>query len=83
MYRYLYKDLFRENELIHVKQSRHAGVEGEHTHEFVELVYILSGNGKHFIDNKCYEVGKGSLLFINWLNYFVYQSTPYDLKTLS
>ena len=24
----------------------------------------------------------GSLLFINWLNYFVYQSTPYDLKTL-
>ena len=25
----------------------------------------------------------GSLLFINWLNYFVYQSTPYDLKDLS
>ena len=24
----------------------------------------------------------GSLLFINWLNYFVYQSTPYDLQTL-
>lgn len=23
-----------------------------------------------------------SLLFINWLNYFVYQSTPYDLKSL-
>ena len=66
MYRYLYKDLFRENELIHVKRSRHGGVEGEHTHEFVEMVYILSGNGKHFIDNKCYEVGKGSLLFINY-----------------
>ena len=25
----------------------------------------------------------GSLLFINWLNYFVYQSTPYDLKDIS
>lgn len=24
----------------------------------------------------------GSLVFINWLNYFVYQSTPYDLETL-
>ncbi|MBP3706087.1 MAG: homoserine O-succinyltransferase, partial [Clostridia bacterium] len=24
----------------------------------------------------------GSLLFTNWLNYFVYQSTPYDLKTM-
>ena len=25
----------------------------------------------------------GSLLFINWLNYFVYQSTPYDLKDIA
>jgi homoserine O-succinyltransferase len=25
----------------------------------------------------------GSLLFINWLNYFVYQSTPYNLESLS
>ena len=24
----------------------------------------------------------GSLLFSNWLNYFVYQRTPYDLSTL-
>ena len=24
----------------------------------------------------------GNLLYTNWLNYFVYQSTPYDLKTL-
>lgn len=24
----------------------------------------------------------GNLLFTNWLNYFVYQSTPYDLSTL-
>ena len=26
---------------------------------------------------------QGSLLFINWLNYFVYQSTPYDLKSIN
>ena len=26
--------------------------------------------------------GTGSLLFSNWLNYFVYQRTPYDLSTL-
>ncbi|MCC2614778.1 homoserine O-succinyltransferase [Aestuariibacter halophilus] len=25
----------------------------------------------------------GTLLFTNWLNYFVYQNTPYDLNTLS
>ena len=26
--------------------------------------------------------GAGSLLFSNWLNYFVYQRTPYDLSTM-
>ena len=26
--------------------------------------------------------GHGNLLFCNWLNYFVYQATPYDLATL-
>lgn len=26
--------------------------------------------------------GAGSLLFANWLNYFVYQQTPYDLSSL-
>jgi len=26
--------------------------------------------------------GAGNLLFTNWLNYFVYQKTPYDLTTL-
>ncbi|MFT6154978.1 MAG: homoserine O-succinyltransferase, partial [Bermanella sp.] len=25
----------------------------------------------------------GSLLFTNWLNYYVYQNTPYDLAQLS
>ena len=27
--------------------------------------------------------GHAHLLFSNWLNYFVYQSTPYDIKNLS
>ena len=27
--------------------------------------------------------GHASLLFSNWLNYFVYQTTPYDLSSLS
>ena len=26
--------------------------------------------------------GHGNLLFSNWLNYFVYQTTPYDIKTI-
>jgi homoserine O-succinyltransferase len=26
--------------------------------------------------------GAANLIFTNWLNYFVYQQTPYDLSTL-
>ena len=40
--------------------------EPEHLHEFVELVYILSGTGIHCIDGVEYPVSRGSLLFINY-----------------
>ncbi len=37
-----------------------------HMHEFVELVYIQSGEGRHCINDITYEVAKGDLLFINF-----------------
>lgn len=37
-----------------------------HTHDFIEIVYILSGSGKQQIDDKTYDVSSGSLLFINY-----------------
>lgn len=37
-----------------------------HTHEFVEIVYILSGKGKQRINTTEYTVSKGDLLFINY-----------------
>jgi len=40
-------------------------VEPVHTHEFIELVYILNGHGHHCIEGESYKVGKGDLLFIN------------------
>lgn len=44
----------------------------EHLHEFVEIVYILSGSGIHGIDGVEYAVSRGSLLFINYrqVHYF-------------
>ena len=38
----------------------------EHTHDFLEIVYIFRGNGVHFIDGKEYNVGAGDALFINY-----------------
>jgi AraC family transcriptional regulator, L-rhamnose operon transcriptional activator RhaR len=36
-----------------------------HLHEFIEIVYIISGFGIHHVDNTRYHVNKGGLLFIN------------------
>ncbi len=40
--------------------------EPPHTHEFIEMVYILGGSGIHGIDGREYAVSHGSLLFINY-----------------
>lgn len=37
-----------------------------HMHEFVELVYILSGHGVQYIGDKKYNVKHGDLLYINF-----------------
>ena len=37
-----------------------------HTHDFLELVYIVSGKGKQYVDGKEYPVTRGDLLFINY-----------------
>lgn len=38
----------------------------EHTHQFVELVYTLSGKGIHTIDDRRYHVKRGDMLVINY-----------------
>ena len=40
--------------------------EGEHTHQFVELVYTWSGSGIHKVDGKEYHVKSGDMLIINY-----------------
>jgi AraC-like DNA-binding protein/mannose-6-phosphate isomerase-like protein (cupin superfamily) len=39
---------------------------GEHTHQFIELVYTLSGRGIHTVDGKEYHVKSGDMLIINY-----------------
>lgn len=37
-----------------------------HTHDFIELVYIRSGDARQWINSERYEVSAGDLLFINY-----------------
>lgn len=51
-----------------------------HKHEFIELVYILSGSGVHTVDDQRYRVNHGSFLFIDYGQ--VHRIIPDDKMTL-
>ncbi len=37
-----------------------------HTHDFIEIVYVISGKGKEIIDGTAYAAERGDLFFINY-----------------
>ncbi|MBQ4136837.1 MAG: AraC family transcriptional regulator [Clostridia bacterium] len=41
-------------------------VEGEHTHDFIELVYTVRGTRRHYIDKKPVDTKSGDVLLINY-----------------
>ena len=40
--------------------------EPPHTHGFIEIVYVLSGQAEEQINNECFSVSRGDILFINY-----------------
>ena len=37
-----------------------------HIHDYIEIVYVVSGKSVHCIDDVSYKVGRGDVLFINY-----------------
>ncbi|MBP0990846.1 MAG: AraC family transcriptional regulator [Oscillospiraceae bacterium] len=63
---YQFQDFLEEN--MKFTAYRESIISGEsliHKHNFLELIYILSGNATHYIDNIEYQVSKGDLLLID------------------
>ena len=54
------------NEGCYINKVSDGVLESEHTHSFLEIVYIFSGRGMHVIDGDEYPVGPGDALFINY-----------------
>lgn len=50
---------------IHLSKSTLSNKEPIHTHEFIEIVYVLSGKMTHVIDGESYQVKRGDVLFMN------------------
>lgn len=63
------EQLFREDLnptfLFTCKGLRTVSEEKYHCHDFLELAFILSGNGKYKIDGQVYDVKEGDLLIFN------------------
>ena len=66
MEHFTYNDFFGSGESIFVEKQLHNSHLHEHTHDFIEIVYVCSGNGVHCVDGKQYFVKEGSLIFINY-----------------
>lgn len=66
MNHYEAKDFMHNDENIHMHRYVSSTNEPEHTHAFIEVVYILSGKGRHSINGTWYPVERGNLLFINF-----------------
>lgn len=60
------RKVYKYDDVIMVKKLEYCIDEEEHTHDFVELVYISHGSAIHYINGMCYEVKKGDMLFINY-----------------
>jgi AraC family L-rhamnose operon transcriptional activator RhaR len=58
-------DYINQFENINIFQYPAIGEEEEHTHDFIEIVYIISGKGQQVINGTRYDVERGDLLFIN------------------
>ena len=63
---YRAEDVLNQGKSISVLKSSLESRQSLHSHEFIEIVYILSGKAKHTIDGCTYHVTRGDLLFMNY-----------------
>lgn len=66
MHEYKAKDLLKPEENINIQKCFMTGEEPTHIHDFIEIVYILSGKGQHIVNDISYPVDRGDMLFINF-----------------
>jgi len=65
MYIYPSDDFFSKNRLINVSKHTAFASEMIHTHDFIEIMYVSSGNDMHTISGNQYPVKRGSLIYID------------------
>ena len=62
---YTTEEYIKEGDSIGMFSAYMAHAEKEHRHDFIEIIYVLSGTATEKVDDKIYEVKHGDMLFIN------------------
>lgn len=62
------KDFFQNGEQVFIHIEKADGTcSGEmHKHNFIEIVYVISGSARHYMGEAIYEVRKGDLIIVNY-----------------
>ncbi len=66
---YTAEQYMKSNKNIHIskyKKEPHAAGDSLHTHDFIEIVYVLAGEMEHEIDGCRYRTAHGDMLFMNY-----------------
>ncbi|HHV97961.1 MAG TPA: AraC family transcriptional regulator [Clostridiaceae bacterium] len=60
------ESLFRPGESVYINKAFEQASPHLHAHDFIEIAYVISGQGIHRIGDQEYPVSKGSLCIINY-----------------
>lgn len=68
MRRYTTEEFMKSNKNMHIFRCKGtpSASDGVHTHEFIEIVYVLSGEMVHEIDGCRYRTARGDMIFMNY-----------------
>ena len=66
MLHYTAEQEFKDDSLVAIKKICDRKDEEIHDHDFVEMVYIIEGTGRHYINDEEFAIKAGNLLFVNY-----------------
>ena len=66
MLHYTAEQEFQDDSLVAIKKICDRKDEEIHDHDFVEIVYIIEGTGRHYINDEEFVIKAGNLLFVNY-----------------
>ncbi len=66
MLHYKADEEFQANEPVAIKKICDNRSEEIHNHDFVEIVYIIEGAGRQYVNDEKFDVKAGDLLFVNY-----------------